>query len=401
MIFTTYWFVLFGCVFLAAYYAFPFPKWRLVLVAAASILFYAHFSGPAGVSIIAVLGLATYLAGRSRRPRVISLAIALSALALVFYKYTYFLFENLARLAPGLTSFPISQWAPLAAPLAISFFVFEYAHYLVDVRRGNPPVKSPLDFLVFACFFPTLVAGPIKRYEQFVPALKEGVCRARFFSADVQIGFMRVVAGFAKKFVADVLTMYVNGMAPAFEQQPLADRWLVFTAIAFRIYFDFSGYSDIAIGAARMMGIRIPENFNWPYLATGIRDFWRRWHISLSTWIRDYIYIPLGGARVHPAVHGLNLVSVFVICGLWHGAAWNFVLWGLFHGCGLVTQQLAHALRKRVLPAPPPGIYVTLARAGGAAAGWALTTFFVWSGWLLFFYPVDRAVKMFGALLHA
>lgn len=401
MIFTTFWFILFACAFLLAYHALALPKWRLALLAAASVLFYVHFSGPPGVTIIAALGLATYLAGLSKRPLHIGLAIACCALALIFYKYTVFLFGNLAQVIPGLGAFPVSRWAPTVAPLAISFFVFEYVHYLIDVRRGNEPVRSPLDFLVFACFFPTLVAGPIKRYEQFLPALKEGVAGARFFSPDTQIGFMRIVGGFAKKFVADVLTVYTTSMAASFDQYSLADRWLVFVAIAFRIYFDFSGYSDIAIGFSRMLGIRIAENFNWPYLATSVRDFWHRWHISLSTWIRDYIYIPLGGGRVHPALHGLNLVAVFVICGLWHGAAWNFVLWGLFHGCGLVVQQMAKTWGSRVLPDLGPGPYAAAARAGGALGGWALTTFFVWTGWLLFFFPVGQALKMFKALFHA
>lgn len=401
MIFTTFWFVLFVCAFLAAYHLVRLPKARLALLALASVAFYAHFSGPSGIAVIVTLGFVTYLAGRSARRLHIGLAIGLCAIALVFYKYTLFLFGNLVQVIPGLAAFPVSEWAPTVAPLAISFFVFEFVHYMVDVRRGHEPIRSPLEFLVFAVFFPTLVAGPIKRYEQFLPALKEGVAQARFFSADTQVGFIRVLVGFAKKFVADGLTMYVNGMAPAFEQQLLADRWLVFAAIAFRIYFDFSGYSDMAIGFSRMMGIRIAENFNWPYLATGVREFWRRWHISLSTWIRDYIYIPMGGQRVHPALHALNLVAVFVICGLWHGAAWNFVLWGLYHGCGLVVQQMARTWRSRLLAGFAPAPLAVAARAGGAFGGWALTTFFVWSGWLLFFYPAAKALTMFKALFHA
>lgn len=401
MIFTTFWFIAFACAFLLAYHVARLPRVRLVLVAAASVLFYAHFSGPSGVAVITTLGVVTYLAGRSGRRRDVAIAIGLCAAALIFFKYTLFLFGNLVAVVPFLAVFPVSEWAPTIAPLAISFFVFEFVHYVVDVRRGHAAIRSPLEFLVFAVFFPTLVAGPIKRYEQFVPALKEGVASARFFSADTQVGFLRVLAGFAKKFVADGLTVYVNGMSPAFEQQLLADRWLVFVALAFRIYFDFSGYSDIAIGVSRMMGIRIAENFNWPYLATGARDFWRRWHISLSTWIRDYIYIPMGGRRLHPALHALNLVAVFVICGLWHGAAWNFVLWGLYHGCGLVVQHVAHTLRAQFVPAFADGLPAMAARGAGALGGWALTTFFVWSGWLLFFYPAARALAMFKALFHA
>lgn len=397
MIFTTFWFVLFAAAVLAAYYAVRRPRARLVLLAAASVVFYAHFSGLGGVSVIGGLGIAAYLAGRSRDRRAIALAVTLSAGALVFYKYAVFGFDNLAAVFPAIGAFPTASWAPTIAPLAISFFVFEYVHYLIEVWRGHDPIESPLEFLLFAAFFPTLVAGPIKRYGEFLPALRRGVAEARLFSADTQAGLARVAVGLAKKFAADSLTIYINATSPQFADYPLGDRWLIFAAIAMRIYLDFSGYSDIAIGLARMMGVRIPENFNWPYLATNLREFWRRWHISLSTWIRDYIYVPLGGSRAGSAVRGLNLLSAFVICGLWHGAAWNFVLWGLFHGCGLVVHHGFVQWKARGAPAPLP----RPVSATAALAGWALTTFFVWSGWLLFFHPPGQAWKMFTALFHA
>ncbi|HEY5813473.1 MAG TPA: MBOAT family O-acyltransferase, partial [Terrimicrobiaceae bacterium] len=169
---------------------------------------------------------------------------------------------------------------------------------------------------------------------------------------------------------------------------PLTGRWLLFAAVAFRILLDFSGYSDIAIGLARMMGIAIPANFNWPYLSTNIREFWHRWHISLSTWIRDYIYIPLGGSRHGNVRRFLNGLAAFSLCGLWHGAGWNFMLWGLYHGLGL---SVSHFYREL-----PLGIGRTAEKVFTVVPvlGWLVTLLFVWLGWLLFFFPVPKAWEM-------
>lgn len=406
MIFTTFWFVLFATGFLLVFFAWPFAKGRSVLLAAASALFYAHFAGPAGMVPILVLGAVTYALGLTRRPSLLNLGMVLCAASLIFYKYTAFLSANLVELVPALKAYPVSQYVPVVAPLAISFFVFEFVHYLYDVKKGNPAIRNPLDFFHFAMFFPTLVAGPIKRYEQFLPALKQGLASASIASPGFQAGLLRVLVGFGKKFVADSLALYVTTLGPAFESHPLELRWMIFTALAMRIYLDFSGYSDMAIGFARMVGIRIPENFNWPYLATSVRDFWHRWHISLSTWIRDYLYVPLGGNRVRPARQALNALTVFVVCGLWHGAAWNFVLWGTYHGLGLVLQHamarplagMQASLAAKVPASLPFG--VQLSRGLVCLPAWAVTTLFVWSGWLLFFYPPGQALKMFVALFR-
>lgn len=409
MIFTTFWFLISLTAFLGLYFLIPYVGFRSILLALASVLFYLHFSGAAGVSTIFVLGILTYLAGRAKKPFLLILVISLCVASLVFYKYTHFILENLTRSIPLLGTFPISTWAPVLSPLAISFFVFEFVHYLIDVKRGNKPISGAVDFLLFASFFPTLVAGPIKRYEQFLPSLKIGLSEAKLISSDTQIGLLRVVRGFVKKFIGDVLTVYIASNAATITGEPLLDRWLFFSAVAFRIYFDFSGYSDMAIGFSRIMGIKIPENFNNPYLATSIRNFWHRWHISLSTWIRDYIYIPLGGGRTHPVVNGINLLLVFLICGLWHGAAWNYVLWGLFHGAGLVIHRAYGSVKTHAATTVKFESGNKLSHAYAAFAlkttysmgAWALTTVFVWTGWLLFFYPVDQAMKIFLSLFHA
>jgi alginate O-acetyltransferase complex protein AlgI len=176
----------------------------------------------------------------------------------------------------------------------------------------------------------------------------------------------------------------------------LGSRWLLLAAIAARILTDFSGYSDIAIGAARLLGIRLPENFNWPYAARNLQEFWQRWHMSLSTWIRDYVYIPLGGSRVSLWRRAMNVFVAFALCGLWHGAAWHFALWGIYHGAGLAVQANAPAL-------PVVGAPLVRLLALAPPLAWALTQTFVWVGWLLFFYPVAEAGKMALALfgLHA
>ena len=229
----------------------------------------------------------------------------------------------------------IDSTAPVTIPLGISFFVFEFVHYLVDVYRGHPPTRGARDFAAFAFFWPTMVSGPIKRYEQFIPALHHGIKSQT--ATDTMLGLIRVVVGFIKKWAADNLTGWIDYFEPQLAYHHLAARWIFLFAISARILLDFSGYSDMAIGYARMMGIIVPENFNWPYLARSPIEFWQRWHISLSTWIRDYVYIPLGGNRLGTPRRIVNALAAMVICGLWHGPAWNFAIWGLYHGLGLAA----------------------------------------------------------------
>jgi alginate O-acetyltransferase complex protein AlgI len=210
---------------------------------------------------------------------------------------------------------------------------------------------------------------------------------------------LRVTIGIVKKFGGDILTGWIQTQQPAFDFLPLSTRWMIVIAIGFRILLDFSGYSDMAIGFARMMGIRLPENFNWPYLAHSITDFWRRWHISLSTWIRDYIYIPLGGSRHGLLRKSLNGFAAMALCGLWHGSAWNFALWGIYHGAGLA---LASAVPLPKLLAGEQHVGFSTFRATmmsvtfvmWRAVSWLVTMLFVQLGWLLFFYPADEAFHM-------
>ena len=391
MIFTTYWFLFFALAAVVGFHALPRPTWRLLWLAVACACFHIHFAGPAGVLPIIVLMILTYFAGRSRNRAVCLAAMGICVAALCFYKYTLFLTGAViepmsANLASAMTR-AAGAVMPGAPPLGISFFTFEFVHYLIEVRRGGEPIRSPVKFLLFSIFFPSLVAGPIKRYPQFLPSL-ESATAAPASGTDVAVGLLRIATGFGKKvLIADQLTLYIDRWQPHFADETLGGRWVILAAISFRILMDFSGYSDIAIGCAQTLGIRLPENFNWPYLAQNLQDFWRRWHMSLTSWIRDYIYIPMGGSRSGPARQVMGGVAAFAICGLWHGPAWHFVLWGLYHGFGL-------------------GVCTTYAKlpwVGPAAAaifrkepltGRALTLLYASLGWLLFFYPPDEAWRM-------
>ncbi len=395
MIFLSYWFAVFVACFLPVYWL-PWPAGgRKLLLLAASIVFHGHFAGPAGVLPIVVLGLLTYLIGLSRHRIWCILGIAVSVAALAFYKYLRFLCEGLLGvLLPswGTEAWSAAQaWVPGAPPLAISFFSFEFIHYLMEIYRGQEPIRSPLSFSLFAIFWPSIVAGPVKRYAQFLPEVEQGTAQIR--SDDVMIGFLRLALGLVKKFIADNLTAWIGFWDDRYATISLKMRWLIFAGIAFRILLDFSGYSDMAIGFARMLGIRLPENFWFPYLARSPADFWRRWHISLSTWIRDYVYIPLGGNRRGPVRKVANGLLAFSLCGLWHGAAWNMIVWGLYHGAGLAITSGVPALVER----SGVRMQTTLRRMWPLA--WLGTMLFVGVGWLFFFYPLPQAWMMLRLLV--
>jgi alginate O-acetyltransferase complex protein AlgI len=391
MIFATYWFVVFAPAVCLGYRLLPGGRLRLAWLLAASLVFHRHFAGAAGMLPIAVVGTITFALGLTRRPGACALGIVISAAALCTYKYAHFVASDLVGLASAETGHRAAAWVdrvlPAMPPLAISFFTFEFVHYLVEVRRGGPPIRSPIDFALFTVFFPSLAAGPIKRYAHFLPAVHGGAQSAT--ADDLAAGFVRVVMGYCKKVViADNLTSYVAADASRLGGASLGMRWLFLAALAFRILADFSGYSDIAIGLARMLGVRLPENFAWPYLAVSTQDFWQRWHISLSTWIRDYVYIPLGGDRHGAARRAANAFVAMVLCGLWHGPAWNFVVWGIYHGVGLTVS----AYYRSALGGAGRLLAGLLDR--WRVLGWTLTTLFVWLGWLLFFYPVPQALRI-------
>jgi alginate O-acetyltransferase complex protein AlgI len=395
MIFLTYWFVCFIALLFPLYWLCRRRWARLPILLVGCVVFHTHFAGPAGVLPILVVSVLVYGVALTRNRWLCGLGILVSALALVFYKYTGFLSTQLLCHAwPNLGR----PWTPQAVwvqsiipPLAISFFTFEFIHYLVDVCRGSKPMKNPLDFALFTFFWPSIVAGPVKRYQDFLPALYQGVDTVG--SQDVAEGLLRVALGLLKKFAADNLTAWLAVAHVPFQtgQYDLLWSWFFVLALSLRILWDFSGYSDMAIGFARMHGIRLPTNFNWPYLAESLTDFWRRWHISLSAWIRDYIYIVLGGNRAGAVRKVVNGLTAFAICGLWHGAGWHFLVWGLYHGFGLAVCS-----SYRRLGAPGRWLAGVLERR--RPVSWGLTMTYVSVGWLFFFYPVKDALGMIQVL---
>jgi alginate O-acetyltransferase complex protein AlgI len=391
MLFLTYWFVYFIAALFPLYWACRWRTGRLLILLAGCVVFHTHFAGPAGVTPIALLGLFTYLIGLTRKRALCMVGIAASAAGLIFYKYTTFLCTQVLAVWPKLA--PAQPGAPawfqsIAAPLAISFFAFEFIHYLIEVSRGAAPMKNPLDFALFTLFWPSIVAGPVKRYQEFLPGLYRGV--EAVGAQDVAEGLLRVALGLVKKFAADVLTAWLTVQHQPFLNLTLDPlwRWGFVAALSLRILLDFSGYSDMAIGFARMHGVCLPANFRWPYLAESLTDFWRRWHLSLSSWIRDYIYIVLGGNRGGAVRKTANGVAAFAVCGLWHGAGWNFLVWGLYHGVGLAVSS---TYTRWLGPLGRP-LAALLERH--RPLSWGLTMLHVGVGWLFFFYPVGEAWRM-------
>jgi alginate O-acetyltransferase complex protein AlgI len=261
-------------------------------------------------------------------------------------------------------------WAGAFLPLGISFFTFEFYHYASDRRNDKTEPGTWGEYLAFILFFPTMVAGPIKRYQDFLPNLRTP---SPLWSADFEIGTTRILTGLAKKFViADLLTSmtdHLNANDILAAQRWVLPIWLI--AYAIKIYIDFSAYSDIAIGSARLFGISIAENFDWPYLRPDIADFWRHWHISLTKWLTDYVFIPLGGSRTSPPRVYMNVIATMLVSGLWHGAGLNFLVWGLWHGILLCIHRLWRNFRGDREATGPMRWTLTGLTQVAVVAGWA------------------------------
>ena len=237
-------------------------------------------------------------------------------------------------------NFPLLR---LALPIGISFYTFQCLSYVIDVYRGNVPAqRSLISFGAYVCLFPQLIAGPIVRYIDVARELENRTHSMEKFCD----GMRRFLVGLGKKvLIADGLALFINRFRDCSEPSVLF-YWLYAVAFSLHIYFDFSGYSDMAIGLGRIFGFHFLENFNYPYLSKSVSEFWRRWHMSLGSWFRDYVYIPLGGSRVKPARWVLNILAVWMLTGLWHGASWNFVIWGLLYAVLLLMERLIPGLKK-------------------------------------------------------
>lgn len=357
-------------------------KFRVPLLLIASYVFYMSWR-PIYVFLIVGLTALNYFAGLliagqpERRKMWLTLAVVANLATLVYFKYAYFFDETLsAMLRPAGINVPAIPF-DIVLPLGISFFVFEFIHYVVDVYRGGEPVKSFPGFCLFASFFPTQIAGPIKRYQDFVPQF---LSQPKFSVACLDEGFSLILLGLFKKvMIADNLAFFVQG---GFANPALftgLDLWLFTYAFAFQIYFDFSGYTDIARGSAKLFGYKVPINFNLPYLAANIADFWHRWHISLSTWLRDYLFVPLGGSRCSRWLNYRNLFLTMALGGLWHGAAMHYLLWGAFHGVLLILHKEFQRVKEAVTP-----LRTVMTSTPGRIASMLLTFHAVCVGWVFF-----------------
>ena len=375
---------------LAIYYA--LPRFRNAFLTIASYVFYGWWE-PWFVLLMMFSTVLDYVCGRvigapgassARRKAALMAAICGDLGLLAFFKYYTFTAENLNRLAQifGGASLPLLS---VALPIGISFYTFESLSYTIDVYRGVvAPARRFSDISCFVSLFPHLVAGPIVRYNVLAEQIRQRDHSMEKFTA----GIAMFMLGFAKKILlANPMGRVADAVFAASAPLPL-DAWAGAVAYAFQIYFDFSGYSDMAIGLGRMFGFVIPENFRSPYLSESITEFWRRWHISLSTWLRDYLYLPLGGNRKGPGRTYLNLALVMLLGGLWHGAAWQFVVWGGYHGSLLAFE--------RWMGKKSP--YQWLPRGGRIAVTFILVLF----SWVLFRSPtLAHAVSYLGAMFGA
>ena len=360
---------------LVLYYVVPF-KARNAVLFAVSLVFYG-WGEPKYIVVMLFSILVAYIFGffvgkyresapkKARTYLIVSVILNLSAL--LFFKYANFFIENLA-LIPGLGGLePIEG---LKLPVGISFYTFQIISYTIDVYRGDARVQRRIvPFGTYVTLFPQLIAGPIVRYSDVDEQLtyrKETVDK---FASGVQ----RFCAGLAKKvLLADTVYVLLNYYHEAFAfEQTVLGAWLIVILYTFQIYFDFSGYSDMAIGLGRMLGFEFLENFNYPYVSKSITEFWRRWHISLSTWFREYVYIPLGGNRKGKLRQYRNIAVVWLLTGFWHGASWNFLLWGAYFAVLLIVEKLFLYKWLQKAPAVLAHIY---------------TMFFVCISWLIFYF---------------
>lgn len=313
------------------------------------------------VSITLNYAVGTQLENRAQHPTrklILTIGVALNLAILIAFKYANFINVNINLL---LSFVGLPQWdlQPVHLPLGISFFTFQAISYLIDISRGEIRVQRRLINLgLYIAMFPQLIAGPIVRYKTINREIDNRRVSPELFASGVE----RFILGLSKKMlIANPLGAVVDAIfSLPVESIPTHVAWFGILLYALQIYFDFSGYSDMAIGLGRMFGFRFLENFNYPYIAQSLQDFWRRWHISLSTWFRDYLYIPLGGNRLSPIRTYLNLFCVFILCGMWHGASWNFIVWGALHGIVLAFERAGFSTILSRLWRPVRHLYLIL-----------------------------------------
>lgn len=341
---------------LIIYYIVP-KKAKNIVLLISSLLFY--FYGEPKFGILMVISiLLTYIHGLlmdkypKRKKLFLISSIVISSGLLVVFKYTDFIISNI-----NMVLHSNIDLVKLSLPIGISFYTFQMISYIIDVYRGEAKVqKSFLKLATYVALFPQLIAGPIVRYT----TIEDELDNRKYSFDNFSNGVRRFVIGLSKKIlVANVLASAISSFSTSQEKTVLF-YWIYGLANALQIYFDFSGYSDMAIGLGKMLGFNFPENFNYPYISKSVTEFWRRWHITLGTWFKDYIYIPLGGNRVGKIKWLRNILIVWFLTGLWHGAAWNFILWGVLYGVLLVIEKIGLLKVLEKIPSVISSAYVTL-----------------------------------------
>ena len=373
-------------VFLILYYLVPY-KVKNILLLIFSLIFYA-WGEPIYILLMIFSSVVDYTNGRmiekyaqnnqKRKKLFLIISIIVNLSLLGFFKYADFLIGSINSLLN--INIPLLE---LGLPIGISFFTFQTMSYSIDVYRGDVKAEHNfLDFMAYVSMFPQLIAGPIVRYEEVSKELKNRSITAQGF-AD---GMIRFLQGLFKKVLIanNIGYLFVIASSMPNNEMSVVMSWLGILAYTFQIYFDFSGYSDMAIGMGKMLGFTYPENFNHPYISKSITEFWRRWHISLSSFFKDYVYIPLGGSRVKKIINVRNILIVWMLTGLWHGASWNFVLWGLYYGVLLLLEKFVF---NKILEKTP---------------NWFkhfYTMFLVVVGWMIFAFDDMTVLKEYASIM--
>ncbi|MGF1493836.1 MAG: MBOAT family O-acyltransferase [Microcoleaceae cyanobacterium] len=387
---------LFLLILLGIYWLIPLQNGRLLVLLVASLLFYStlqvHYIPFLLLCVLFNFGLAiaigepldwrvTNRSWHRRRSLLLALGIIVNIGLLLGFKYIPFILTTVGTVNQDPAMIDQADWFSdtIIAPFGLSFFCFELVAYLIDVYRGAPATTSLLSFTSYKFFFPKLISGPITRFHHLDKQFKSLQFPAANQIAD---GLWLMARGTVKKgLLADNLGILVDLSFSNLERAGSGDIWLATVAYGLQLYLDFSGYVDLARGTAMLLGLNLPENFDAPYFSTSIADFWRRWHITLGDWLRNYLYFPLGGSRVDLPRTCLNLMIVMLVAGIWHGAAWGFVVWGILHGIALVIHRLTDAASKRW---SFEWIWQTLP---GVLSAWLITQLMVFSAWIFFRLP--------------
>ena len=369
MLFSSLLFIfIFFPIFLLIYYLVPF-KLKNIILLIFSLIFYA-WGEPKYIILLIIVTLLNYICGliinkfdnQKIKKNIMITCVVLNLALLGYFKYTNFIIDNLNNLGLNLNVLNI------ALPLGISFYIFQTMSYTIDLYRNKVTVeKNFLNFLTYVSMFPQLVAGPIVRYEEVTKELKSRKIDFHSFTEGL---FIFLTGLFEKVLIANNVGHLHSLIIGDISNISVLTAWLGIIAYALQIYFDFNGYSTMALGMGKMLGFNYPKNFNYPYIATSITDFWRRWHITLSSWFRDYVYISLGGNRVKKLRWLINIMIVWSLTGIWHGASWNFALWGIYFGIILILEKLFIGKFIEKFPKAFKHIYAL---------------FFILIGWLIFF----------------